>query len=69
MSGTSEPGAGGYTIDELAGLLGVTTGEAIAILEEHGYTAPAGEERLTLTEEDYRDLMTAPPLVDDDPIG
>jgi hypothetical protein len=69
MSGTSEPGASGYTLDELAGLLGVTPGEATAILEEHGYAAPAGTERLTLSEEDYKDLMTAPPLADDDPTG
>lgn len=56
----------GYTLTELAQALGVDETEALEILDEHGYEAPAGDTLLTLTEDEYRDLMEAAPL---DPDG
>jgi len=68
MSGTIATTARDYTLDELAGLLGVPAPDAVTILEEHGYPAPDGDERLPLTAEEYRELLVpAPPLGEDDP--
>ena len=68
MSDTSATTPRAYTLDELAELLGVDRPDAVTILEEHGYPAPDGDERLPLTAEEYRELVVpAPPVGEDDP--
>ncbi|MGN6675780.1 MAG: hypothetical protein ACTHMA_21015 [Thermomicrobiales bacterium] len=62
MSGTVSTGAGDYTLAELAAALGVNELEAADVLDEHGYAVPAGDERLSLTADDYTDLMTGTAL-------
>lgn len=64
MSGANNQG---YTLAELAQALGVDETEALEILDEHGYAAPDGETLLTLTEDEYLDLMEAAPLDADGP--
>lgn len=59
MSGRTNPG---YTLNELADALGVDALEAAELLDEHGYRAPEGGELLTLTPDEYADLMEASPL-------
>lgn len=66
MSGIISPTTHDYTLAELAGLLGVEPPDAVAILEESGYTAPDGDECLTLTEEEYRELLASPPPTGDE---
>jgi len=61
--------AGRYTLPELAALLGVDLAETAAILEEHGYPVPDGDEPLALTAEEYRELVLLAPPVADDPAG
>ena len=62
MSGTVNTGADGYTLAELAAALGVNELEAADVLDEHGYAVPTGDERLSLTPDDYTDLMTGTAL-------
>ncbi len=64
MSG--QTGAGAYTLTQLAQALGVDEMEAAEILDEHGYQVPSGNELLTLSADDYIDLMEAAPP---DPYG
>jgi hypothetical protein len=68
MAMSERVGAGSYTLAELARALGVDETEAAEILVEHGYGAPSGSELLTLSADDYLDLMTAAPD-DRDPDG
>jgi hypothetical protein len=65
MSGTVNTGASEYTLAELAAALGVNELEAADVLDEHGYAAPTGDERLTLRMDDYTDLMTEAALDDE----
>ena len=59
------PGGDGYTLRELAQVLGVDEQEAAEILDEHGYPVPTGPEQLPLSAEDIQELLTAAPLVPD----
>lgn len=65
MSGGIPTTDQGYSLTDLAQLMGIDEGEAATILEEHGYRVPAGDDRLTLSEEDYLDLMEAAPIEPD----
>jgi Mn-dependent DtxR family transcriptional regulator len=68
MSDIIAPTTSSYTLAELAAMLGVDPSDAVSILEEHGYPVPEGDERLALTEEEYRELLVpAPPIGDDEP--
>lgn len=66
MTGMIDTNAGDYTLAELATLLGVDLPDAAAILDEHGYPVPDGDERLPLSGEEYRELLTPAPLATDD---
>ena len=68
MSGNIRTNEQQYTLTELAQLLRVEEEEAAEILEEHGYQVPLGDGLLTLSEEDYLDLMEEAPI-DADSIG
>ena len=59
MSGTT---GRGYTLDELAQAFGVDEQEAAEILDEHGYRVPSSNQPLTLSADEYIELMEAAPL-------
>ena len=63
MSGTTSRG---YTLDELAQAFGVDEQEAAEILDEHGYRVTSSNQPLTLSADEYIELMEAAPL---DPDG
>jgi hypothetical protein len=51
-----------YTLGELAQALGVDEREATEILDEHGYTLSGYDDLLTLSQDEYLELVEAPPL-------
>ena len=59
MSGTTNQG---FTLSQLAQAFGVDEQEAAEILDEHGYRVPTEGQPLTLSADEYVELMEAAPL-------
>ena len=58
----SSPQSRSYTLSELAQALGVDEREATEILDEHGYTLAGDEALLSISQDEYLELIEAPPL-------